>query len=199
MATGVRYIWAEEAAANTMKTIVKVGCLILLLSISMRAEIEKTARVCETGICFYWWPKLPEVKGWHQDTEQSFNYSANALAPNGSTFVNAKTVMYASASYKPRMPETKSLEMFITGDRNNFLAADPGIQITEVTELTTADGKKLRSFTFFPKAKGNWEEVSYAEEGDFYLTFTVSSRSKQGFLKAQDAYRELIAHYKENL
>jgi hypothetical protein len=182
-----------------MKTIIKVACLIVLFSVGMRAEIEKNARVCDTGICFYWWPKLPEVKGWHQDSEQSFNYGANALAPNGSTFVNAKTVMYASASYKPRMPETKSLEMFITDDRNNFLAEDPSMQITEVTEMTTADGKKLRSFTFFPKGKGNWEQVSYAEEGDFYLTFTVSSRSKEGFLKAQDVYRELIAHYKENL
>jgi hypothetical protein len=182
-----------------MKTIVKVACLILLLSVAMRAEIEKTAHVCDTGVCLYWWPKLPDVKGWHQDTEQSYNSGANALAPNGFTFVNAKTVMYASASYKPRMPETKSLEMFITGDRNNFLAADPGIQITEVTELPTADGKKLRSFTFFPKAKGNWEQVSYTEEGDFYVTFTVSSRSREGFLKAQGAYLELIAHYKETL
>lgn len=181
-----------------MKTIGLTCCFVLLLCLSAQAEIEKIAQVCDTGICFYWWPKLPALEGWHQDQDQSLHYGINALAPNGFSFVHAKTVMYAKASYKPRMPETKSLEMFISDDKAEFVEADPGVIITPAGELATADGKKFRSFTFFPKTKGNWEQVSYGEEGDFYLTFVLSSRSKDDFSKTQAIYTVLIAHYKEH-
>jgi hypothetical protein len=166
------------------------------VSLPTRAEIEKNAVMCDSGICFYWWPKLPELKGWHQDKEMSLKYSANALAPEGHSFADAEAVMYATASYKPRMPETKSLDMFIADDKEQFLGSDPSLTVTPCEALTTADGQKLRSFTFFPKSGGNWEQVSYGEEGDFYLVFTLSSRSKEGFEKTQSAYRGLVAHYK---
>ena len=150
-----------------------------------------------TGICFFWWPKLPQIKGWHQDQEASFGYSVNALAPTGRTFTNAPAVMYAKALYKPRDPETKSIEMLITNDQKEFREEKLGLIITETDPLTTADNKKLRSFTFFPKSKGDWEQVSYGEEGDFYLVFTISAHSKEAFDKANEAYRSLISHYKE--
>ena len=161
-----------------MKVTVKIFCFILLLSVAARAEIEKNAAPCETGFCLYWWPKLPQLKGWHQDKEQSYQNGVNALSPDGSSFADAETVIYANAIYKPRTPKTKSLDMFITDDKKRFFDSDPGVAITEVTELLTGDAKKFRSFTFSPKSKGNWEQVSYGEEGDYYLTFVLSSRSK---------------------
>lgn len=182
-----------------MKFVATICCLFLTLNIAVSADIEKTAIICNTGICFYWWPKLPRVPGWHEEKNASFEYGANALAPDGFSFGNATAVMYALAAYKPRVPETKSLEEFIAGDRSEFVASTPGIVITEVGAMTTGDGAKLRSFTFFPHSKGNWEQVSYGEEGDYYLVFTLSSRSKQGFDQAQSAYRYLLAHYKAKL
>jgi hypothetical protein len=181
---------------RTAAGIACVAIFALFFSVAVYAEIEKTAIICNTGICFYWWPKLPAVPGWHQDKEQSLNYSANALAPNGSNFVDADAVMYAVAVYKPREPEAKSLQMFIANDKSQFLSSDPTIIITQVTDLVNADGNKLPSFTFFPKPNGNWEQVSYGEEGDFYLTFVLSAKSKKGFDKTQAVYRDLIAHYK---
>jgi hypothetical protein len=161
------------------------------------AEIEKFAIPGEKGMSFHWWPKLPPIKGWHQDRDHSFNYSINALAPDGSTFANAETVIYAKAVYKPRQPESKSLEMFIQNDNRGFLAKGSDITIQEVAPLTTAGGRTLRSYTFFPKAQGNWERVSYGEEGEFYLVFTVSSRSPAAYKEAVKAYVELIGSYKE--
>jgi hypothetical protein len=180
-----------------MKIIAAVCCAILLFSIPTQAEIEKIAQVCDSGICFFWWPKLPQLKGWHQDKDQSFNYSANALAPDGATFANAEAIIYAAALYKPRMPETKSVQMLIADDKKQFLSSNPGLIVTEREGLTTGDGQKLRSFTFFPKSKGEWEQVSYGEEGDFYLIFTISSHTQAGFDKTLGTYRELIAQYKE--
>ncbi len=100
--------------------------------------------------------------------------------------------------YKPREPEATSLSVLIEIDRNDFLKDVPGVKIEEVEPLTTGDGRKLRSLMFTPPASGgNWEQVSYGEEGDFYLIFTVSSRSAEGFASCRTAYRDLISRYKE--
>jgi hypothetical protein len=121
----------------------------------------------------------------------------NVQVPDGFTFSNAETVIYAKASYKPRIPETTSLEIFINNDKADFLKDDPTIAITKVPGLKTSDGKALETYTFFPKVKGNWEEVSYGEEVDFYLIFTISSRSHAGFLATLPVYEQYIARYKE--
>ena len=173
--------------------------LMLLGAISTpaHAEIEKIAAPCESGLCFYWWPKLQTVEGWHHDRDHSYYYGINAQAPDGYTFANAETVIYAKALYKPRILETKSLEMLIKDDKEQFLARDPNIEISKVDGISTGDGQILISFTFFPKHQGNWERVSYGEEGDFYLVFSISSRTKDGYTKALQIYSQFISHYKE--
>ena len=180
-----------------MRLIVTVCFGLAVVCSTAVAEIEKFAIPSEGGISFYWWPKLPPLEGWQQDREQSFRFGVNALAPHGFTFADAETVMYAKAVYKPREPATKSLEMLIDKDKETFAARIPGITIEEVASLSTADGKKLRSITFFPRSKGNWERVSYGEEDEFYLIFTLSSRSLSGYKAAMDAYEQLIGCYKE--
>jgi hypothetical protein len=169
----------------------------LILSTNAVPEIEKLAVTSDGQMCFYSWPKLPDINGWHHDRDSSLVYGANAMAPDGLTFSDAETVMYARAEYKPGMPETKSVEMVIANDRKRFLETNPGIAISEVSPLTTADGQKLRSFAFFPKEKGNWERVSYGEEGDFFVIFVLSSRTKAGYDKELHAYEQLIGRYKE--
>jgi hypothetical protein len=179
-----------------MRRCVLVG---ILLSVPVLAspEIEKVGRVCEKGVCLAWWPKLDSAAGWHHDDGASFSVGANVQVPDGFTFANAETVIYAKADYKPRMPETTSLEILIKNDKADFLEDDPTIAITKVPSLKTLDGKVLETYTFFPKAKGNWEEVSYGEEGDFYLIFTISSRSHAGFLASLPVYEQYIAQYRE--
>jgi hypothetical protein len=160
-----------------------------------QAEMEKIAIPDEQGLHLYWWPKLPDIAGWHQDREQCFRYKVNALAPNNAAFANAETVMYAKAIFKPRDPKMKTVEMLIARDRSIFLKEFPGIEIQETKPLVTADGKKFKSYTFFPKGSGNWERVAY---GEFFLIFTVSSRSKAGYNATESTYEKLVALYKEN-
>lgn len=183
-----------------MKAIVRICCIIglftVLFSMTARAEIEQTVTRCDTGTCVYWWPKLPQIRGWHQDKSQSLNSGISAWAPNGRSFVNADAVIYAIATYKPTVPESKSLVNFISADTSRFIISDPSITITEGKALVTADGQKLRSFTFLPESKGSWEVVSYGEEGNYYLTFVLSARSKEGLQQAETAYRQLIAGYR---
>lgn len=177
--------------------------LLLLLIVAgafpVSAEIEKLGRPCETGVCLYWRPTLAPVQGWHHEPGPSQQYGVNALAPDGSTFMDAETVMYAKASYKQRSPETKTLEALIENDKKEFVANVPGVAIADAQPLTTGDGQKLKSVTFFPTAQGNWERVSYGEEGEFYLLFTISSRTKGGYERALPAYEAMIRGYKEKL
>lgn len=174
-----------------------LSLFLCFISHSAQAGIYKTFTTCEEALCFHWWPILPEIEGWHQDEKASYHHKANAVAPDGFTFSNAEAVIYAKALYKPRIPETKTLDMLIADDHADFLRSDASIIITETTPLTTGDGKKMKSFTFFPGESGNWEKVSYGEEGDFYLIFTISSRTETGYKKNLPIYEQLIWHYKE--
>lgn len=184
-----------NASGRRMMLPILLG-MVLAVSASASAKIKKTAIPCKTGLCLYWWPELAPVQGWHHDQEASLMYGINAEAPDGYTFSNAVAVIYAKAMYKPRVPKTKSLKMLIENDKAEFLSRDPTIQITEVKSLRTADGRVLQSYTFFPKKGGNWEEVSYGEEGDFYLLFVISSQTKSGLEKALKAYKGFINQYK---
>jgi len=141
--------------------------------------------------------KVVPPKGWHQDQDASYDICGNTLVPDGFTFENAESIMYVRALYKPRMPETKSLNKLIADDKKEFLQEKPDIVIADVGVINAADGKKFRSFTFFPKNKGDWEQVAYGEEGDFYLIFTLSSKKKKGFDKTQGIFTNLILGYKE--
>jgi hypothetical protein len=170
---------------------------LLLMSATAFAEIEKFAIPGEKGMAFHWWPKLAPVAGWTQDKDFSFKYSINALAPIGASFADSETVMYAKAIYKPRVPDLKSLAALIENDKKDFVMNVPGVMIQEAKALVTADGKSAVSLIYAPRSKGNWERVSYFEEGDFYLIFTVSSRTENGFLATIKAYEKLLSQYKE--
>ena len=166
-----------------------------LLSGSAAAEIEKTSLICKSSFCLYWWPKLPELKGWHQDHDGSYEIGANVLVPDGSTFANATTVIYAEALYKPRAPELTSVSALIESDKKQFLQGKPDTSIEQSADVITGDGLKLKSFTYFPKKQGDWERVSYGEEGDFYLIFTVSSRTKEAYKRGVVVYEKLVGNY----
>jgi hypothetical protein len=181
-----------------MRIIAVTLCFVVIfLSANANAEIEKTGVPCKEGLCLFWWPKLAPVEGWHHERGPSNMYGINAQVPDGNTFSNAETVIYAKALYKPGDPDTKSLAEFIEKDKKEFLARDPNLVIAESAPITTGDGQHLRSLTFFPKDKGNWEQVAYGEEQDFYLVFTVSSRTNEGLRKALDSYRQFITKYTE--
>lgn len=169
-------------------------CLLLVCG-TANAQIQRVAQMCSTGICLYWWPMLPAVPGWHQDLDASYQEAANALAPDGYTFANAPTVMYAKALYKPRVPETSSVAKLIDQDRQEALHADPQQTVVGAGEMSTADGSRLQVYTFFPRGPGTWERVAYGQEGSYFLIFAISSRTKAGYEKAMPAYRFMVTHY----
>jgi hypothetical protein len=173
-----------------------VAAILLAATASALAKVEKFAIPGEKGMSFYWWPKLPPVAGWKQDREFSFRYRINALAPEGTSFGSAETVIYAKAVFKPRVPDVKTLGDLIENDKRDFLANVPGVIVREAPSITTVDGQQLNSLTYTPTGQGNWERVSYLDEGDFYLIFTLSSRTQAGFNASSKAYEDMVSQYK---
>jgi len=173
--------------------------LVLLLagaaSSPAYAEIEKNAMAGAQGIELLWWPRLPAVDGWEQDRPASLQYGANMLVPQGKNFAEAVAVLYAKAMYKPRVPQIGSLEALIERDRREFGGAPGGIRVHESARLFTADGQPLTCLIFEPTSGGNWERVCYLEEGDYYLLFTLSSRSRAGFEATMKTFVALVNRY----
>lgn len=135
--------------------------------------------------------------GWQHERDQSLRNGINALSPKGASFSDAETVMYAKAVYKPREPNVKSLADLIAKDKKEFLAHEPSLDVRETEALKAKDERVFRTFSYLPKAKGNWERVAYGEETEFYLVFVLSSRTEHGYKKFRDDFEQLIRGYSE--
>jgi hypothetical protein len=171
--------------------------LSLTLAVSAQAEIVKNALPCEDKMCFYWWPQLPAQKGWHQDEGSSYKYNFNAQAKDKETFSSGDTVFYAKANYKPKSPGIMSLDAFIEDDHKTFRKDSPETKIEVVSPVVDGDGKKLKTFRFTPKTSGNFEQVAYGEEGEYFLVFTLTAKSKMGLETNKSMMKSFVSRYKE--
>jgi hypothetical protein len=178
-----------------------VLALILILGSRSPCDIKKEAILCGQQMCFYTWPVIQSIKGWHQEREASIQNKASSLAPDSFTFSNAIVVMYARAEYKKGLPEIKSLEQYIQKDKSIVAAQDSSIIVKMGLNIVNGDGKSLQTQTFFPKLQGNWERVAYSEETDidgneYFIVLTISSRTLMAYNSAQADYEKMIRNYK---
>lgn len=188
-----------------LSRVVAIAGLIGLGPFAAQAEIVKTAipDCVNKKICFYWWPKVAPLPGWHADGRANYangdGNGINALVPDGSDFVNADVVMYAQAVLKQRYeaqnPKSKTLDAFIADDRAAIAQDHGDMQIGEAQPLTTGDGQKLRSLNYFRPSE--WERVSYGEEGGYYLLFVINAHSENGYRTGLAAYETLVRSYRK--
>ncbi len=137
-----------------MKSILFITLLIPSL---VNAEIHREAQICEESgkICFFWWPKLPEVKDWNQDMKYSYHYRMNTQVPVNYTFENAEAVIYAKAEYQEASSPGETLEKFIAFSQNQFISGAPSeLKVTKTGELISKGKHKFLSYSFFSKKRG---------------------------------------------
>lgn len=176
-----------------------MSALVFFIPFTVEAGIYKPTAPEKSGTQLYWQPILPDLPGWVHDEAASKRYESNFLLPRGETVASAPAVIYARALYKPRIPETKSVEELIATDERQVAQESPGIRISEQAALQDRDGKGFRCVSFAPALDGNWELVAYGEEDDFYLVFTVSGNSPVALEKALPDFKKLISRYKKQL
>ena len=167
---------------------------LLILPGLVHADILRLAIQEGNKVEVYTWPVLPKVDGWHHDRKNSLHFRSNAQAPDGTNFMDAETVIYAKAIFKPSVPYLFDVDDLISNDRAQY-SSGADIRIAEVAPLAIANGIELRSLTFTPVGEGLWEQVAYGEEGEFFLLFTISSRSRAGFEKSWAAFESFVTNY----
>ena len=180
--------------------LVLVGWYLMVPPPPLSAEIFKLAIPGDRGLELHWWPQLQVPDGWEHDEGVSRSTGTNILVPKGQSFSEAPAVMYGEALYKPRIPETRSLDQLISDDKREFQNDRPGIVILPLPTLKDGDGRSLRCFSYSPPqrdGKASWEWTAYSEEGDFYLIFVVSAKSEAALNTALPSFRGLIATHKE--
>jgi hypothetical protein len=183
-----------------MRSLVLVlAALLLGLAPVVHAEIENVfVDASGGGRVERWWPKIAPPKGWHHDRDNSFNYNLNAVAPEGESFGSADVVLYAKAIRKAREEGVSTLEQFMARERERFLKKQRDYDIKPARGLTGRDQTAWKSATFTPRKDGNWERVFYSEDGDHWLIFVISARSKELYRKQMPTFERWVRQYRRS-
>ncbi len=143
-----------------------------------------------------WWPNVTTPKGWRHDRDHSVNYNLNAMAPEGESFASAETVIYARAVRKATDASVDTVPKLMARERKTILERTPNYEVKGGKPLLSRDGQRMQVVSFTPKGDGNWERVAYGEEGDYWLLFVLSARSKKAFDAAVKPFEGMVWHYR---
>jgi hypothetical protein len=147
----------------------------------------------------FWWPVYIDSSGAKKESFYGLTLGQYPTDTDGAPLDDIETVIYARALYKPRMSGVSSLEELIEDEQTQFRNRTPETEISTAEPVQTKEGEALRSYTYVPKKSGSWERVTYSEEGDFYLLFTIRSQNQQRYQQDLDAYFNYIRKYRKPL
>ena len=151
--------------------------------------------------CAYWIPKLPALKGWHVDEEDSKTSRARTLLPDGSA--TSGPAIYARAVRKIDLtPSAQSIAGVMMKEREEAEMMYPGTTFADAPALRSGDKKAVRTQTSAPPAEGEfprWRRFAYLQEGTYFITFELSANSKAELDKLMKDFEQLIASYKAKL
>ncbi len=185
-----------------MRKLAGLTVAVMVLIAPVQAEIVKTETAdCKAKqSCAYWWPKLPELKGWHSDPKvnlQMGDNGADVRIPDGKTYANAPALIYGRAisvtDYDRQFGVKSSLTGLVADDMSNFTLN--GAKVDEAPALTTADGQTLK-VTVFSKAD-NWECIAYGQEDGYYLMFVLSANSEAAYKQTLPVWQDVVSRYKK--
>jgi hypothetical protein len=174
---------------------IAIALMCVLMIGPVQSEIEKTANPTDHGLELMWWPKVAIPKGWKHDHDVSVENYINMMYPEGETFVDSPVVMYTRAIYYEHGETEKELVQAIADDHRGFLERFPDSEVAEVEATVTGDGARLKTFSFSPKTKGNWELVAYGREPEFVLMFCLSTKSSQELERFRPAFLAMVRSY----
>lgn len=174
-----------------------------------QADIERKVTItCDAQgkpqICWAIWPALPEMPGWHRDEDASFKYGANILVPDGAVFRNAPTALSGNAvfeeDYETGHPGPNLLDSFIADDLDNTRKENPDVVVAEQEPAASADGVKMRTFTFRKLKDGHSQILCYGEDADkddkFFIVLMMDSTIDKAFETDLPLFRQMVAKYK---
>lgn len=183
----------------------KVLVFLLFVSAASSAELYELVYPSESRFLKNIWVPVLEIDGWHQDEQHTLMLHSNIHVPDGVNYLNTNSFIHANAISKKSHPELKSISNLIDIYYEKFMPIAINAEVKEVGSIDTADGKKLLSYTVFPMPAssvahtkdGLWQRVSYGEEGDFYIVFTLVGRTEAAYKSALPTYLQSLSKYSE--
>jgi hypothetical protein len=137
---------------------------------------------------------LAPPKGWVLSCDVSEHSDVPvALWPTGSTWANAKVVMYVNPSKKGSPPQT--LDDFVQFSVSQFRKDKPGVKISPGEPLQTGDHARVVVQHFTGDQWGNHEAVAYIESKTIFAIVVLSSRTEAEYKASYPAFEKLVSSY----
>jgi hypothetical protein len=134
-------------------------------------------------------------KGWVLDAKSGVSQGLNAVFyPEGSSWTNGSTVMYANVYHKRNATE-ETLETVISGDVAEFKKKSEKLKVVEAASLPTRKDKKAAVRYFDGDTFGNSEAIAYLDEGKVVVMLVLSARNRKELETALPAFNELVSSY----
>jgi len=129
-------------------------------------------------------------EGWVLDNRAGIKDGLHAVFyPEGSSWKNSETVMYANGYDKQTAFDT--LESFMADDAETFRKNDPDLEIQDAGTRKVGDSV-AHIMHFFGR---NHEAVAYIDTEGAVIVIVMSSRTREGFMKNYRAFLELLDSY----
>jgi hypothetical protein len=179
--------------------------LLLFVSTASSAELYELKYPSDSIFLKNIWVPVLKIDGWHQDKKHTLMLHSNVHVPDGTNYLNTTSFIHANAINKKQHPELISISDFINIYYKEFSSLPPNSVINEVDRIYTADGMQLLSYTVFPTSAfsvahakdGLWQRVTYGEEGNFYIVFTLVARTEAAYKSALPTYLQSLSKYSE--
>lgn len=171
--------------------------LHLCLPLWAVSDIEKRGVLTDKGIELHWWPKMPPIQGWVKPGQMD-NADISPLVPKGSTFDNARSVIYGKADYIPRMEKGITLAKLIAEDIAGCKENYPHARITRLADMITAKGKHMTTllYEYDPARDITHDKVAFCKEGPFFVIITLSSKNLAAYKKDVATFDAEVARYR---
>ena len=124
--------------------------------------------------------------------------------PDGTHFRTAPTALSGNVvfedGYKTDHPRSNLVDSFIADDLDHTRKDNSDVVTAEVEPAVSADGTKMRTFTFRKLKDGHSQILCYGEDSDkdgkFFIMLMMDSMNDKAFEIGLPLFRQFVAKYK---
>lgn len=170
-----------------------------------QAEVLALSDITDTGECTYFQTHISIPTGWVYDKDAMLkpcNDKANFSVEQGHTFKNSPTIFYSTAVANK---DNKSIKDFITKSHNTWKEKDANIQITQLPDVKSLDGKT--TFTVYQFESRKLENQPYVivatttdtdiDKSEYFVNIVLSATDESAVKKAKEPFNSILHQYEK--
>lgn len=177
-------------------TAIAAAILIMLPTLGI-CQLEGRAYLDESlpGLRLYQQPKVVVPAGWHASDEMGQQLQCLVLLRVSEDPDNPLTMIYGLAV--PKEGQSDTLAGFIRDDIETFKTDNSDVSAVETAPFPSGTGP-LKAYTFTYTYEGNHflQTVVFAEEGEFFVTFTLTGKTAAAHDSALADFKAVLGSYR---